>query len=248
MTIACGGEAAGRRPGPARRIVEFRARENAAVTNRLRRAPCRWAATSPCDYRRAVARLPVAVQVPLRRIVEFRARKIPRSNHLRRAPCRWAATSPWVIACGGEAAGHRPGPARRIVEFRARRLSPSAPPPATNTGRWAARSPCDQIVWWRDCRWRHPSPLFDGSYSSALAKESSGITHRFPLQQDLAVGQQGRRVTSSCRTEATRNFPESRSSDHRVPRSRKGHCYHLLPPSAPCRWAARSPCAHRESR
>ena len=31
MNIACGGEAAGGRPGPARRIVEFRARESAAV-------------------------------------------------------------------------------------------------------------------------------------------------------------------------------------------------------------------------
>ena len=65
VILACGGEAAGGRPGPGRRIVEFRARENAA------------AVITACDEHlavgqqrrrvmlRAVARLPVAVQVPL---------------------------------------------------------------------------------------------------------------------------------------------------------------------------------------
>ena len=37
------------------------------------------------------------------------------------------------VACGGEAAGGRPGPARRIVEFRARESAADANPPATST-------------------------------------------------------------------------------------------------------------------
>ena len=122
VTIACGGEAAGGRPGPARRIVEFRAREIAVVVAaRLRRAPCRWAATSPCEIAcggEAAGGRPG----PARRIVEFRARE-------RAAACHTACDEHLAVgqqrrrvtsACGGEAAGGRPGPARRIVEFRAR--------------------------------------------------------------------------------------------------------------------------------
>ena len=46
---ACGGRGCRSRcPGPARRIVQFRARERGCRRTRRRRAPCRWAATSPC--------------------------------------------------------------------------------------------------------------------------------------------------------------------------------------------------------
>ena len=137
VSIACGGEAAGGRPGPARRIVEFRARESVKqLTLRLRRAPCRWAATSPCAIAcrgEAAGRRPG----PARRIVEFRARESGAEailaacdEHLAVGQQRRRVPS----ACGGEAAGRRPGPARRIVEFRARESGAVvAIPPATST-------------------------------------------------------------------------------------------------------------------
>ena len=65
VRFACGVEAARGTPGPAGRVVQFRAGKIAAVILPLPPAPCRWAATSPCDKSRAVLRLPVAVQVPL---------------------------------------------------------------------------------------------------------------------------------------------------------------------------------------
>ena len=68
---------------------------------RLRRAPCRWAATSPCESSRAVARLPVAVQVPLAGSYSSALARLCPPKYsirqkilLRQAPCRWAATSP----------------------------------------------------------------------------------------------------------------------------------------------------------
>ena len=75
MTKACGGEAAGGRPSPARRIVEFRARES---------MPCYQSA---CDEHLAVGQQRRRVSRacggeaaggrpgPARRIVEFRARE-----------------------------------------------------------------------------------------------------------------------------------------------------------------------------
>ena len=78
-----------------------RSRECRCRQLRLRRAPCRWAATSPCETARAVPRLPVAVQVPLAGSYSsalarsrWRLLQVP----LRRAPCRWAATSPCATA------------------------------------------------------------------------------------------------------------------------------------------------------
>ena len=115
-------EAAGRRPGPTRRIVEFRAREIAVLSpsacdEHLAVGQQRRRVTIACDGE-AAGRRPG----PAGRIVEFRARENVSVVYYRprRAPCHWAATSPCEYSCGGEAAGGRPSAARRIVEFRAR--------------------------------------------------------------------------------------------------------------------------------
>ena len=76
VTIACGGEAAGGRPGPARRIVEFRARESAS---RYRAACDEHLAVG--QQRRRVIEAACGGEAaggrpgPARRIVEFRARE-----------------------------------------------------------------------------------------------------------------------------------------------------------------------------
>ena len=74
VSSACGGEAAGGRPGPARRIVEFRAREKPMPS-------------TACDEHLAVGQQRRRVKLacggeaaggrpgPARRIVEFRARE-----------------------------------------------------------------------------------------------------------------------------------------------------------------------------
>ena len=64
VIMACRVEVAGGSPCAGSRVVQFGARESAAGIIPLRRAPCRWAATSPCDYSRAVTRLPVHSRSP----------------------------------------------------------------------------------------------------------------------------------------------------------------------------------------
>ena len=77
VAVCCharGGEAAGGCPGPGRRIVEFRAREICeAVVKTSRDEHLAVGQQRRRVRQRAVARLPVAVQVPAGRIVEFRA-------------------------------------------------------------------------------------------------------------------------------------------------------------------------------
>ena len=75
VNIACGGEAAGGRPGPARRIVEFRARErrccyNPACDEHLAVGQQRRRVIIACGGEAAGGR-----PGPARRIVEFRARE-----------------------------------------------------------------------------------------------------------------------------------------------------------------------------
>ena len=110
---------ASRSRSPDRRVP--RSRDSAGAANRLRRAPCRWAAASPCDHsvRWRGCRWPSRSRSPDRRVPRSRERCCHLTacdEHLAVGQQRRRVT----IACGGEAAGGRPGPARRIVEFRAR--------------------------------------------------------------------------------------------------------------------------------
>ena len=97
VRLACGVEAAGGSPRPAGRVVQFRAAKSdaAGIYVPLPPAPCRWAATSPCDDAcggEAAGGSPG----PAGRVVQFRAGKNSRRYllPLPPAPCRWAATSP----------------------------------------------------------------------------------------------------------------------------------------------------------
>ena len=79
-----------------------------------------------------VARLQVAVQVPARRVVEFRARKIVGTYLLRRAPCRWAGKLryDWFAWCGGCRSRSR----SRWLDHRVRRSRDTCHvPPVTST-------------------------------------------------------------------------------------------------------------------
>ncbi len=96
--------------------------------NRLRRAPCRWAATSPC---RAWG-VEVASGTPGSRLAGLYSCALPRlaagalsscDQHLTVGQQRRRVN----IACGAEAAGGTPGPGgRRIVQFRAREIAAGA--------------------------------------------------------------------------------------------------------------------------
>ena len=122
---ACGGEAAGGRPSPARRIVQFRARASrcrASCDEHLAVGQQRRRVSTACGGEAAGGR-----PGPASRIVQFRAGEIGAvvtscDEHLAVGQQRRRMIS----ACGGEAAGGRPGPARRIVEFRAREITVAA--------------------------------------------------------------------------------------------------------------------------
>ena len=118
----CVGEAAGRRPGPAGRIVQFRKRDDAG------------GAKTACNEHPAVGQQRRRMNLACvgeaagcrpssaSRIVQFRARKraatgrAARDEHLAVGQQGRRMT----LACGDEAAGCRPSPAGRIVQFRAR--------------------------------------------------------------------------------------------------------------------------------
>ena len=134
--MASGLEAARGCPGPAGRVVEFRARGSATAIH------------SPCYQHHAIGQQGRGVRIasgveaargcpgPAGRIVELRAR---RSATAIVSPCHQHHAigqqgRRMKIASGVEGARGRPGPAGRVVEFRARRGTPPlSAPPATST-------------------------------------------------------------------------------------------------------------------
>ncbi len=119
-------KAAAGRPGPARRVIEFRAPERAAAG----RAPGCDEHLAIWQQRRRVLRPCVCEAAggcpgSARRVVQFRARERLDGVVVLRSGCdqhfavgkQRRRVKP---ASGGEPAGGCPGPVRRIVEFRAR--------------------------------------------------------------------------------------------------------------------------------
>ena len=143
VSLACGVEAACGTPAPAGRVVQFRARKSAAV-HPLPPAPCRLAATSPCE-KRAVLRLPVALQLPLAGSYSSALVRAPPLSPCHQHLAVGQQRRRVKIACGVEAACGTPAPARWVVQFRAGQRPPLFPlPPAPC--RWAATSPCEDRV------------------------------------------------------------------------------------------------------
>src|SRR5207248_1121795 len=129
VITACDREAAGRRPGPACRIVQFRAREIAVAA----------VSSSSCDDHVAVGqrryRLITASDNEAARrrpspgpwIIQFRAREVgvavhaeDQSSYDEYLAVRQQRRRCGLIACGNETASGRPSPAHWIVQFRAR--------------------------------------------------------------------------------------------------------------------------------
>ena len=143
MIKARGVEVARGGPGPARRVVQLRARQTSPII-------------TPCNEHLAVGqqgrRLQLAPGVeaargspgPARWIVQFRARQscicTPCDEHLAVGQQRRRV----LITCGVEAARGTPCSARWIVQFRARQSAAVIALLRREPGRWAATSPCVQ--------------------------------------------------------------------------------------------------------
>ena len=122
VTVACGAQAAGRRP--ASRSPDHTAPRCSRSANHCippPPAPCHWAAASPCVGAcgaQAAGRRPRAS----RRIIQLRAAQggaivalSASHQHLAIGQQRRRVS----VACGAQAAGRRPRPARRIIQLRA---------------------------------------------------------------------------------------------------------------------------------
>ena len=143
VLTARGVEAARGRPGPARRVVQFRARQSIVVI----KSRCSKHHAVGQQGRRVLAARGVEAArgrpCPVRRVVQFRASE---REGMAGSPCNDLITPcnqhhavgqqgrRVTMACGVEAARGRPGPARWVVQFRARKSAASGGnPPATST-------------------------------------------------------------------------------------------------------------------
>ena len=123
MTTACDVEIAGGSPGPARRIVQFRARGRGEIAIKPRSH--KHLAVGQQRRRVQIARgveIAGGSPAPARRIVQFRACgnaagvNSPSDKH----HAVWQQRRRVIRACDVETARGGPAPARRIVQFRAR--------------------------------------------------------------------------------------------------------------------------------
>ena len=205
-----------------------------------RRAPCRWAATSPCADRvrwrgcrwRSRSRWP--------------DRTVPRSREdaavvvlPRRAPCRWAATSPCDTRVRWRGCRWR---------SRSRSLDRTVPR-SRERCRWY-QSSCDEHLAVGQQRRRVKlacgaeaaggAPGAGGRIVQLRAREiADAVTSS--RDEHLAVGQQRRRVMIACgaRLPVAVQVPVAGSYSSALART---PLLSILPPPAPCRWAATSPC------